>query len=252
MDALTVETAPRHQNLAKTLASEIERGVYPIGSKLPREIDLCAQFGASRHTVRAALDRLVRAGLIKRTPRLGTFVKADRVVRAYELKLTQISDLTQFSAETQMEVLDRKLQTVPERSEQELLAYTGQQWLFVRGLRHSNEYEVPISYHEVWVHPDYRAVSGVEGFIKRSIFDLVEQQFGVAATRVRQNIQSAAPTASIQKLLKIEANTPCLWVRRQYFDQHAQMVELSISVHPGDLFSYQMELERSDATSTAA
>lgn len=252
MNLLLPKTAPRHQKLATTLASEIERGVYPIGSKLPREIDLCAQFGASRHTVRAALDRLVRSGLIKRTPRLGTFVKANKVVRGYELKLTQISDLTQFSTETQMEVLDRKLQTVPEQPEQELVPYAGQQWLFVRGLRHSSEYEVPISYHEVWVHPDYRAVSGVEGFIKRSIFDLVEQQFGVAATRVRQNIQSAAPTSAIQKLLKIEANTPCLWVRRQYFDQNSQMVELSISVHPGDLFSYQMELERTGTASTTA
>ena len=252
VNAMLSTAKPRHQNLASTLASEIERGVYPVGSKLPREMDLCAQFGASRHTVRAALDRLVRSGLITRTPRLGTFVKANKVVRGYQLKLTQISDLTQFSAETQMEVLDRKLQTVSEQSEQELLPYAGQQWLFVRGLRHSSEYEVPISYHEVWIHPDYRAVSGVEGFIKRSIFDLVEQQFGVAATRVRQNIQSAVPTSSIEKLLKIEANTPCLWVRRQYFDQNSQMVELSISVHPGDLFSYQMDLERSGATSTTA
>src|SRR5690606_28446800 len=121
-----------------------------------------------------------------------------------------------------------------EPSEPELLPYMDQQWLFVRGLRHSSAYEVPISYHEVWIHPDYRAVSGVEGFIRRSIFDLVEQQFGVAAVRVRQNIQSAAPTPLIQKLLRIEANTPCLWVRRQYFDQNSQMVELSISVHPGD------------------
>ncbi len=251
MSSLLPEAAPRHQNLAKTLASEIERGVYPIGSKLPREMDLCTQFGASRHTVRAALDQLVRSGLIKRTPRLGTFVKANKVVQGYQLKLAQISDLTHFSAETQMEVLDCELQTVSELPEAALLAYVGQRWLFVRGLRHSSEYEVPISYHEVWVHPDYRAVSGVKGFIRRSIFDLVEEQFGVCATRVRQNIQSAAPTTAIQKLLKIEAHTPCLWVRREYLDRKSQLIELSISVHPGDLFSYHMELERNAGASTA-
>lgn len=216
-----------------------------MGSKLPREMDLCEHFGASRHTVRAALNSLVRLGLIKRTPRLGTFVRARHAVRGYQLKLGQISDLMQFSSATEMEVLSRDLRTVDDGAEQALITYVGQRWLFVSGLRHSKDHAVPISYHEVWVHPDYRSVSGVEGFITRSIFDLIEQQFGVSAVRVRQTIQSAAATDHIRKHLKIQADTPCLWVRREYYDEHARLVELSLSVHPGDLFSYEMELERS-------
>lgn len=237
-------TAPRHQTLARTLISEIEAGVYPVGSKLPREMDLCAQFGASRHTVRTALDSLVRLGLIKRTPRLGTFVKADRAVQGYHLKLGLISDLMQFSHETKMEVLSRELRTVSENSERALVPYDGQKWLFVRGLRHSEEHEVPISYHEVWVHPDYRAVTGVEGFITQPILELIEQQFVTSAMRVKQTIQSATAPESIQNLLQIRADTACLWVRREYYDDHDRLMELSLGVHPGDLFSYEMELER--------
>lgn len=237
-------SVPRHQNLARTLAREIETGVYPVGSKLPRELDLCAQFGASRHTVRTALNSLVRMGLIKRTPRLGTTVVSDKVRQGYQLKVGQISDLMQFSHDTRMKVLSCDLQTVDAKSEEALRQYEGQIWLHVRGLRHSNEHTLPISYHEVWVHPDYRGVDGIEGVINQPIFEYIEQQFGVSAVRVRQAINSAAATPAVSKHLEIERDTPCLWVRREYYDAHGRMVELSLSVHPGDIFTYEMELER--------
>lgn len=238
----------RHSNLARTLAQEIADGLYPVGSKLPREVDLCEQFGASRHTVRMALKQLERHGLVERTRRLGTVVKAKQVAQDYKLTVGTISDLAQFGSDTTMEVLERRIETASGQHEMALEPYEGQQWLYVLGLRHSAQHHFPISHHEVWVHPDYRAVRGVEGKMKQSIFDLVEEQFGIAATQVRQTIQSATATESIEKLLQLQPHTPCLWVRREYYDEYGQLIELSISAHPGDLFSYQMNLERNLST----
>lgn len=243
--------APRHQNLTRTLSAEIRNGVYPVGSKLPRELDLCAQFGASRHTVRIALDRLTRAGLIKRTPRLGTVVIASVVQREFQLAVSQISDLMQHGAQTRMKVLTRQLETVDADAEPALMPYEGQQWLFVTGLRYEHNQTVPISWHEVWVHPDYRAVDGVKGFITRSIFRLVEQQFNVSVARVRQTIRSATLPQNIARQLQVDSSTACLWVRREYYDAYDRMVELSLSVHPGNLFSYEMTLERNVSSSRA-
>jgi len=240
--------APRHQNLTRTLAAEIRNGVYPVGSKLPRELDLCAQFGASRHTVRIALDRLTRAGLIKRTPRLGTVVIASVVQREFQLAVSQISDLMQHGAQTRMKILTRQIETVDADAEPALMPYEGQQWLFVTGLRYEHNQTVPISWHEVWVHPDYRSVEGVQGFITRSIFRLVEQQFNVSVARVRQTIRSATLPQDIARHLQVDSNTACLWVRREYYDAYDRMVELSLSVHPGNLFSYEMTLERNTSS----
>lgn len=57
------------------LQEDLNRGVFPPGSRLPRELDLCARFRTSRPTVRRALSRLVRDGRVTVRKRAGTFVR---------------------------------------------------------------------------------------------------------------------------------------------------------------------------------
>ena len=67
-----------YEELARKLARAISTGRYPVGSYLPKEIDLVKETGLSRHTIPAALEKLERAGLIRRTPHVGTRVIASR------------------------------------------------------------------------------------------------------------------------------------------------------------------------------
>lgn len=69
--------------LARDLAYAIATGRYPVGTLLPKELDICRKTGLSRHTVRAALDHLQRTGLIKRTPHVGTEVVARGAARGF-------------------------------------------------------------------------------------------------------------------------------------------------------------------------
>ena len=63
-------------DIAEYLAEAIFSGRYPPGEFVPRELDLCEQFGVSRSTVRSALQTLVAAGLLKRISGQGTRVRA--------------------------------------------------------------------------------------------------------------------------------------------------------------------------------
>lgn len=51
-------TDHRYLQVARTLRKEIVDGVYPVGSQLPTEHELCQRFSVSRYTVREALRRL--------------------------------------------------------------------------------------------------------------------------------------------------------------------------------------------------
>jgi GntR family transcriptional regulator len=66
---------PYYFQLAELLEQEITGGRWPSDFQLPSEPELCEQFGLSRTTVRQALARLEKRGLIERLKGQGTFVR---------------------------------------------------------------------------------------------------------------------------------------------------------------------------------
>ena len=61
----------RYLQVARTLRKEIVDGVYPVGSQLPTEHELCERFAVSRYTVREALRRLRDDNLVVVAPARG-------------------------------------------------------------------------------------------------------------------------------------------------------------------------------------
>jgi DNA-binding GntR family transcriptional regulator len=64
---LSVQPVPATEALALTLRDRIFSGEIPPGTRLP-ELDLVAQYGVARPTVREALQRLVHQGVLQRKP----------------------------------------------------------------------------------------------------------------------------------------------------------------------------------------
>lgn len=65
---------PKYEQIADDLRMKIDSGEYGPGSRLPTELDLGHQYEASRNTVRNAVNRLTRLGLVQTRPGQGTFV----------------------------------------------------------------------------------------------------------------------------------------------------------------------------------
>ena len=65
---------PLYAELADSLRSDIESGIYAPGDRMPSEPTLCETTGYSRSTVRKALQLLVDEGYITKSQGKGTFV----------------------------------------------------------------------------------------------------------------------------------------------------------------------------------
>jgi DNA-binding GntR family transcriptional regulator len=69
----TIPVTSRSDAAAEKLRAAIFEGRYPPGSPL-REIRIAKELGVSQATVREGLQKLERAGLVARTPNIGTSV----------------------------------------------------------------------------------------------------------------------------------------------------------------------------------
>lgn len=67
---------PKSDEIYNTIKNRILEGIYTAGQRLPAEREFAEEFGASRPTLRVALDRLQAENLIEIVPRGGIFVRA--------------------------------------------------------------------------------------------------------------------------------------------------------------------------------
>ena len=79
-----------YARIEQELRQEIERGVFPLGDRLPGEHALCDRFGVSRFTIRQAIRRLGEEGLVEARPGVGTVVTATRRRDAFVQTLNSV------------------------------------------------------------------------------------------------------------------------------------------------------------------
>lgn len=235
---------PRYLQLAQTLLNEIESGKYPVGSQLPTEFVLCEQFGVSRSTAREAVKRLVQLGLVVRQQRVGTTVLAKAATENYRQKVAGVADLYQYATDTTLVIESSETCEIDALQAATLEALPGETWLHLRGLRHAQVHALPICVTELWVHPAFRSIQGIHGSMSGAVHAAIEQQFGEVIVSVEQEIRAVALSASDALALHAKPCSPGLWICRRYRNRRGQLIELAVSTHPADRFSYTTVLQR--------
>jgi DNA-binding GntR family transcriptional regulator len=245
---------PRYAALAREIALEIANGKHPVGSLLPGEVELAEQRGLSRATVRAALRQLQELGLISRRKRAGTRVEATRPRTDYAPSITTLEDLVHYAAETERRVHEITEIVADDDLAARLGCRPGQRWLRLlttRGDPHRPDR--PIACTRVYVDPAYGL--GVRQRVRGSkelISTIIEQEHGIYAHEVRQEIRAISLSPADARRLGSAAGAPALEVTRHYRDQTGRAFEITISVQPADRFSYVLNLRRVPDAAPAA
>jgi GntR family transcriptional regulator len=235
---------PRYMQLAQTLLHEIESGKYAVGTQLPTEFELCEQFGVSRATVREAVKRLVQLGLVVRQPRVGTTVRARTATTGYRQSTVDVGDLYQYATDTTLVIESSETCRVDASRAALLEASPGETWLHLKGRRHAHAQSSPICVTDIWLHPAFRSIAGISGPLTEAVHAQIERQFGEVIAAVEQEIRAVALSRSDAAALGAPARSPGLWVCRRYRNRRGQLVELAVSIHPADRFSYSTVLRR--------
>ena len=243
---------PRYRQVAQTLINEIQSGRYPVGDLMPTELELCEQFGASRFTVREAIKQLVEMGLVSRQAGVGTKVLGVEARSSYRQVMQGIADLQQYTADTELEIVDTAMVTVKGALCELLDARMGEHWLRIEGLRRlPGRKALPICLTEIYIHPAFRAVRDLGGRSTIPVFMRIEEQFGEQISEIQQQIKAASLSKRIADLLSAKSGAPALIVTRTYRNPRGETVEVAISTHPADRFSYSQTLRRDRRAATS-
>lgn len=239
----------RYAQVARDLVAGITSGRFPVGSLLPTELELCKRFGASRHTVRAALRELQALGLVSRRKRIGTRVEATQASGGYNESLASLEDLVQLAA-THVRAVQEIDDVVADRSlARELGCRAGSRWLRISSLRQDEKNPThPIGWTDVYVDSAY---ADLRKIVRKSpsvlISSMIESRFGRRIAEVRQTIEATTVPAALAERLRVEPDSPALRIVRHYLDEAGEAFEISISIHPVGRFRFTMRLKRDRA-----
>jgi DNA-binding GntR family transcriptional regulator len=229
----------RHRAISETLGREIASGAWPVGSRLPTETELQARFGASRHTVREALKTLSDQGLLRRRPKLGTFVLKDTPSAHYAHGVRDVRSLFEFAGDTALEVAYQGFVTGSDRLAETLGMPAEGRWLRIAGIRSLRERGEPLSWSEIYLPADYAvdrtALRGRQG----PIYQMVLDTHGLKLDHVEQDIRAAALPAALAAQLRAEPDSPALFLRRRYIASTGATFEVSLNLYPADRYSVQ-------------
>jgi GntR family transcriptional regulator len=245
------ESAPRYLQIARELTAAITSGRYPVGARLPTELELCEHFAISRFTAREAVRVLSSAGLVTRRQRVGTVVIATPDEARYTHAASSVADLFQYAQDTELRLIYiGKLALARDRAQQ-FGAKVGDEWTYAVGLRSETALAPakakdnrPICVTRLFLNPLLKGIDAKLRERKTAVYALIEREYKVNIQRVEQELQSVALDADDAANLGTSAGSPALLVLRRYYDDRDQLLEVAENIHPGDRFTYRMQLRK--------
>ena len=236
-----------HAELTRDLEEGIASGRFPVGTLLPTEFELCAQYDASRYTVRMALQELQDLGLISRRKNVGTRVEATRPAGGFTQSIATVDELAQFGAAHVRVVHDVSEIVVDLALARETGCAGGSRWLKISSLRmDGGKKRRPLCWTDVYIDPAYADIANlVRESPEALISSLIETRYGRRIARIRQDVRAVSLSSSLADSLKADAGSPALQIVRRYLDASDTAFEVSVTTHPADRFTFSMQMNRS-------
>jgi len=233
----------RYREVRDTLAREISDGVYPVGGRFPTDLELCSRFRVSRNTVREAVRALQDEGVLLRQPGAGSIVRAERPP-LYSQKIGSLAELNAYAADARFEKHSENVALLRGEFAEFLGCRPGGKWLWLTGLRRLAGQTRPLAWTEIFLAEPYidaraQLTSGSEPY-----YEQLRRMFGIVISAVDQRISATLINPEVAPALDAPAGAPALLTRRRYFGDTEQPFEISLSLHPADLYAYNMRLMR--------
>lgn len=226
---------PRYYEIEQSLRGRVAE-LQPH-SPLPSEAQLCAEFGVSRMTARAAVQRLVQDGLVYRVPGRGTFVAAPRANRTAGHILSFSDEMRRKGRVATSRVVEKRRRRATGDEERRLGV---DDVVVLRRVRLADGKPLAL---ERAVFPAERVSEALEANLEReSLFEALVAA-GLVPTSGSAALAAEAATPEDARLLRVRRGAPLLVERRLIHDQDGKPLEWTESRYVGARYGIDVDFD---------
>lgn len=233
---------PLYSRIAMLMRQRIFARAWPAKSQIPTIDALMAEFGASRVTVRLALDLLERDGLIERFRGRGTFV-TDRAAGMGRIRLGQSwRGLVEALTRTKPRLLETLDDVLPPGGDT-LDATLAQSYCCLKRIHLLDN----VSYAVMYLYIDNRHyVGAADRFNRELVIPILQSLPDLTIGRAHQRLTIGCAEPEMANALQIPIGVPVGTLRRVICDDQNVAVYVGDLTYRGDMIEMKVDLDLED------
>jgi GntR family transcriptional regulator len=227
---------PLYHQIGEAILDTIGKANLNPRSQLPSEEQLGKIFSVSKMTIRQALAKLVSDGVLQRRQGAGTFVSEEKIERGGTKLFSLYEDIRNQELVPTTQVLEQKIMRPSKHVAQKLRLGEGDRIFKITRLRLANRMPLTINVAHI---PEKSCPDLLEEDLTQgSLFQLLEEKYGVVVKSAVQNIQAVKANAYEASLLRIKEGDPLLYMQRCMFNQYDLPVTYYVNFLRGDKYTF--------------
>jgi GntR family transcriptional regulator len=230
---------PLYVQLAELFRQRISKGVWNQGEKLPSLDQLVDEFEVARVTVRQAIERLAREGLLSPQRGRGTFVTGAPSDNRWLRVETSLKNLADVYRDTRPKILniDETTRSPLLRAEDGVAA---EQYVYMRRVhsRQGRPYCVIGIYVDALIFAQQP-----KRFRAETVISLLTSMPSVRIVSAKQVLTIATADLEVARLLGIAVNAPVAEVRRVFTGPKRRVIYLGEVTYRGDFVHMEIDLK---------
>lgn len=225
---------PIYKQIYDGFSQLIERGELKAGDLVPSERELCEQLKISRMTVRAAMDELVRDGLLIRKHGSGTVVSATKITKNALGFMSFSEDMHSRDMNPSSKVLTFTQMLADDLVASQLGIPSQSKIIYFERVRLAND--EPMALEKGYL--PYDRFPGILDYdlTARSLYNLLENEYDCYPVVAEEIIEAVILNEKEARLLGISRGSPALLAKRITRDTKGNIIETVQTLYRADRY----------------